>query len=450
MKSLITIRTILFLTLISFIRLSDAQSKFNVSYSNKKDSTEYYIKNNTQDTINAVSINVNWFHMSDFLVFWPEDMSMGLKTKTESGSFTGKKYQFNFRSIQTMSFDFNILPGDSQRFATAVNYRNTEDTLMVGNLQMWYSTSTAESLSEIVYPQNTSDCDFAEYYLVANKGNDGVKKSTVSGPNLHPAVTCVNGLYAVVIDRNSLMPKPVQGLNPNCEDGMKWTTFGHATDDIVFYYFNPVDTSFESELIELIEQVQSGDHIFICSKGTGNEYNMGTDRLRKAWELIGGKTGNQQVNLNSADMFAAFGSKGNDAGSMVAFRKGRFNSTAYLELRVFLLPSQYPDIDISFAPCFEASTTEIKREQPKQNGRVNLETKAWRIFPNPISKQETLCIQHSFNKSTPLYIHEYSGRLINTFTIGPKTKWIDLKELPSGLYLLRMNGEIQKLFIQND
>ena len=429
-----------------------AQQDFTVSYSLRNDSIQYFIHNHTVDTINAVSLNVNWFHMSDYLVFWPEDLSVGLNIETVEGIYTGSNYIFKFQSIQTMSFDFDILPGDSQRFATAVNYRDIEDTVMVGNIQIWYSTANQTGLNSVVYPSNTSNCEFAEYYLVANKGKDGIKKSTKSGPTLHPSPNCSNGLYVVVVDRNTLKPKPVMGVYPECEDGRKWTSFGYPSDEYVFYYFDPLDTAFETKLVQLIKSVQSGDHVFMSTQGTNLEYNMGTEALRNAFIDLGAKNGPAQTGLDIGEVFCAFGSKGNQEGTFFAFTKNKFNTSDYVEKRIFLLPSQYPDINTSFAPCYEATVSEIKREQPKEeNHIVQTDLGDWKIYPNPLkhnkARLHVVSGKSMLNQPTNLRILSATGKTILNSSMQSTHHKIDLSHLSAGLYYLYLNGETHKLII---
>lgn len=447
-----TLKFLLFIALVlSQIQLK-AQHDFTVSFSSRNDSIQYYIHNHTKDTINAVSVNANWFHMSDYLVFWPEDLSVGLNIETVEGKYTGSNYIFKYQSIQSMSFDFDILPGDSQRFATAVNYRDIEDTVMVGNIQIWYSTATQTGLNSVVYASNTSNCEFAEYYLVANKGNDGIKKSTKTGPTLHPSPNCLNGLFVVVVDRNTLKPKPVMGVYPECEDGRKWTSFGYPTDDFVFYYFDPLDTAFETKLIQLIKNVQSGDHIFMSTQGTNLEYDMRTDALRNAFIDLGAKTGQSQTGLDVGEVFCAFGSKGNQEGTFFAFTKNKFNTSDYVEKRIFLLPSQYPDINTPFAPCYEATISEIKREQPKEeNHIIHPGILSWKYYPNPLKQNKAILNVVSdkalLNQPVNIRILSVTGKTILK-SIEHKTHHkINLSHLSAGLYYLFLNGEMHKLII---
>jgi hypothetical protein len=351
------------------------------------------------------------------------------------------------------SFDFNLLPGDSQRFATAVNYREIEDTVMVGNIQIWYSTPEKTGLSAVVYPKSSSDCEFAEYYLVANKGNDGVKKSTKSGPNLHPSTNCLNGLYVVVVDRNTLNPKPVIGVYPECEDGRKWTSFGHPTDEYIYYYFDPLDTAFESKLIDLIKSVQSGDHVFMSTQGTTVEYDMGTVALRNIFVELGSEKGLSQSGLDKGEVFCAFGSKGNREGTFFAFTKNKFNTSDYAEKRIFLLPSQYPDFNTPFAPCYEATISEIKREQPKEeNDIINPERISWKFYPNPLENNVAVLNIVSdkplLNPQLYMRVLSATGKTVFYKFIKGAHQKIDLSHLSSGLYYLSLNGEMRKLIIQ--
>lgn len=435
------------------------QQNFELSYVNKKDTTYFYLHNKTQDTINGVAINATWFHMGEGLVFWPEDMLTGLSVYKTSGNYVASNIHFKFKSYQRMSFDFFVPHGDSQLFAKVVNYVSTYDTIMCANLQLWYLDDKDSLHNERVLPakSNPNDCAFEQYYLVSNLGkSDGVKLGSAANYTLHQSNQCTVGLAVVVIDRNTLLPTPVNGITPQCSDGRKWTTFGYPTNEQVFYYFDMGDTSSISQIIELIEAIPTGDHVFMSTLGTA-ETDFRSPRMKNALKLIGA-TGNETINdLYSYKTYCAFGSKGAVSGSFYGQGIQPLQSSVYTLREYVFFPGRYYDSANAFSSCYEKGISIIMPEQPKKNIAVKSPNspKNWVIYPNPLdlstrnqffiseinvsSKMSDfdLSVNNSLGQSIPFKWEKTSDQQIQ----------ITIQGLISGVYFLKLNHQTQKLIV---
>lgn len=434
------------------------QQNFAMSYVNKKDTTYFYLHNNTTDTINGVAINATWFHMGEGLLFWPEDMLTGLSVYKTQGNYIASNLQFKFKSYQRMSFDFFVPHGDSQLFAKVVNYVSTSDTIMCANLQLWYLDDMDSLHNERVLPTNSkpNDCAFEQYYLVSNLGkSDGIKLGSAANYTLHRSNQCTVGLAIVVIDRNTLMPTPVNGITPNCEDGRKWTTFGYPTNEQVFYYFNMNDTSSISQIIELIEAIPAGDHVFISTLGT-TETDFQSTRMKNALKLIGAKGNETRYNLHSYKTYCAFGSKGAAAGSFYGQGIQPLQSSDYTLREYVFFPGSYYDSSSAFSTCYEKGISIIMPEQPKQNSLQTIKkSSSWFIYPNPINNSNTLKLKVKDNYNTWIF-NDFNISVYNSIGRSIPIEWeildkkyiqVSLQNLNPGIYFLKLNNESQKFLV---
>ncbi len=459
MKYIISNRVFLAATLLLISSSLKAQQKFELFHLNKKDSTLFFIKNNSNDTINGVSLNATWFHMGEGLLFWPTDKLTGLSISKTAGKYMASDIMFKFKSYQRMSFDFFVPPGESQLFATVVNYVNTADTIMCANVQLWYLDDNDSLHNEKVLPSNTNpgDCVYEQYYLVSNLGkSDGVKWGSPANYTLHRSNQCTNGLAIVIIDRNSLKPKPINGITPNCSDGRKWTTFGYPTDEQVYYYFDTTDTSRITQIIKLIEAVPNGDHVFISTLGTV-ETDFRSIQMKNALKLIGA-SGNETINeLHSFKTLCAFGSKGAPAGTLYAQAIQPMQSSVYTLREYILFPGKFYDSANAFSSCYEKGISVIMPEQPKQNNSNQIAYRPihWRVFPNPVTYSNEIRVYIYSNlsdiNSKPEGIQLYNsfGQLIPFHWKFNENNQVELtvNNPTPGVYFLRINNQIQKLLV---
>lgn len=415
----------------------------------QKDSMIYYVVNETDQKINAGAIICTWFHNSELMVFWPADLGIGLGTVSKNGTYTGKNVQFSIRTTQRVSFDFDIYPGDSQEFVTVQNYSEEPQEVMCTNIRLYYFDTSGEARETDVYPINQNPCPFKQVYMVGNFSNDGIRFWTTANRVLHYSTKCTSGFDVVVIDRSTLEPTPVPGQIPLCDDGKKWKSFGHSTDEQVYYHFDFTDTNHIPAFVNLVEAINPGDHVFM-SHASRNAVNMTDMRVVAALETLGGdpdlvsyKGKNPIENKLLADrVWMVYGNKSSEEGTLEIFKDQD------VKKEYVLLPDQVYDESKSFAPCFEATLSELEKAQEVSdtttNNISNLSYLPTRIFPNPVEEvlqvftnfpQEKIALYTVAGQRCAIEVEPYASNLYR----------IDVKLLDSGMYFLKVGQEYHRI-----
>lgn len=417
---------------------TSAQNKFSLSQTIHKDSIYYYLKNNTNASIKASAITCTWFHMKGDLVFWPEDKSIPLNISTTTGRFQGNTFTFRRRSDQKLAFSRFINPGDSAIFVRATNYNKQPDTLMCANMQLYYLDTNGEAYNDEVYPNSSQKCPFQRVFLVGNLSNDGIRFGSFANKTLHASNTCSTGLIVVIIHRSTLKPTTAPGIEPQCADGRKWTSFGYPTDEQIYYKFDFTDTSNKTKFVQFLEAINTGDHVFFSTPA-----RVATDlrdkRLANAMKLIGsndsiGKT------LFAAKVFTAYGQKGAKPGSFFV----KCEESILKEF--FLLQDQEYSESNSFALCYEASTAKILEEQPnKPNSNSVLKESLFLVFPNPANSH--IYIQKQNPRQENFTLTNALGRVVQTFVCKDYKNELFIGELNPGIYFLTNGLQSQALII---
>jgi hypothetical protein len=376
--------------------------------------------------------------MKGDLVFWPEDKSIPLNISTTTGRFQGNTFTFRRRSDQKLAFSRFINPGDSAIFVRATNYNKQPDTLMCANMQLYYLDTNGEAYNDEVYPNSSQKCPFQRVFLVGNLSNDGIRFGSFANKTLHASNTCSTGLIVVIIHRSTLKPTTAPGIEPQCADGRKWTSFGYPTDEQIYYKFDFTDTSNKTKFVQFLEAINTGDHVFFSTPA-----RVATDlrdkRLANAMKLIGsndsiGKT------LFAAKVFTAYGQKGAKPGSFFV----KCEESILKEF--FLLQDQEYSESNSFALCYEASTAKILEEQPnKPNSNSVLKESLFLVFPNPANSH--IYIQKQNPRQENFTLTNALGRVVQTFVCKDYKNELFIGELNPGIYFLTNGLQSQALII---
>ena len=432
------IRKIILILILFSVKFVKSQSyEFKAGFYDRKDSHVYYIINLSKDTINGVSIHCTWFFMKDYMIFWPEDPLVLLGLNRSSGTFPASNgMTFRRRGFHRMSFDFDILPGDTQVFATAINLNPDEkDTVMCTNIQLWFIDKSGEAQNYKVKPNPdpNGDCLYETFFLRGNTGEDGIKVGGPANSTLHESKNCTTGLFAVVIDRNTLQPTLVPGIQSNCPESQP------------FYFFDPTQSNFKSQFIDLINALPSGDHIFISTMGRKG-INLTDTSIRKALEKIGA-TPNSKSELpflKASVVFVGYGTKDAPSGYFFCYNPGEPPSgTAETVQKEYLLfPNSYHDPANNFAPCYEEFISPIDKEQPKINNGIE-SFKKLHFYPNPVKCGEFIHVPTAV-KEVELYT--LSGTKINTL-ISQEQKVEIPESLSSGIYLIKSANQQSLLIV---
>lgn len=444
-------RLISFPLLLLFGAIDSSAQSFRLGIRKQQDSMIYYVVNETNQMANAGAIICTWFHNTEEMVFWPADLGIGLGTVTKDGSYSGKNAQFNRRTTQRVSFDFDISPGDSQEFVTVQNYSNVPQEVMCTNIRLFYFDTAGRDREASVFPLNEDPCPFKQVFMVGNFSNDGIRFWTTANRLLHYSSTCTTGFDVVVIDRSTLEPTPVPGQTPLCNDGKKWTTWGHPLNEQVYYHFDFTDTTHIRAFVYLVEAINPGDHVFI-SHASRNAVNMTDKRVMAALETLGGDPGlvsfqgkNPTENkLIATKVWMAYGNKSSNEGTLEIFKDKD------IKKEYVLLPDQVYDESKSFAPCFEASLRELDETKEtfdtsgNSNGIIVKSKIQSRVFPNPVEDQlqvfsgfpqEKMALYTVAGQRCEVQVEPYSTRLYR----------IDMKLMGSGVYVLKVGGDVHRI-----
>lgn len=413
----------------------------------QKDSMIYYVVNQTDQPINAGAIICTWFHNTELMVFWPADLGIGLGTVTKTGNFSGRNVNFNRRTTQRVSFDFDIYPGDSQEFVTVQNYSDIPQEIMCTNVRLFYSDTGGVDQESDVYPLDQNPCPFKQVFLVGNLSDDGIRFWTTANKILHYSTTCKTGFDVVVIDRSSLEPTHVLGQTPLCADGRKWKSFGHSKNEQVYYHFDFKDTQHIQAFVDLIDAVNPGDHVFI-SHSSRNPVDLTNPKVQDALEKLGGDANlkSYQTKLKAGNVLMGYGNKGSNSGTLELFAEED------IKKEYVLLPDQVYDESKSFAPCFEATLRDVEKAQEVldtsgNNTHIRTISKRSRVFPNPASDLLWV-ITEAPRQSIQLFGYTGVQLNINVFRHSHNSYRLNLDGLSKGLYLLKIGHETHRIMIQ--
>ena len=434
-----------FQLLLLFSAIDASAQSFRLGIRKQQDSMIYYVVNETDQKANAGAIICTWFHNTEEMVFWPADLGIGLGTVTKEGLYSGKNAQFNRRTTQRISFDFDIYPGDSQEFVTVQNYSKLPQEVMCTNIRLFYFDTAGRDREASVFPIDQDPCPFKQVYMVGNFSNDGIRFWTTANRLLHYSTTCTDGFDVVVIDRSTLEPIPVLGQTPLCKDGKKWTSFGHPFNEQVYYHFDFRDTSHIPAFVDLVEAINPGDHVFF-SHASRNAVNMTDKRVVAALETIGGDPGlvSYSAKLKAGKVWMAYGNKSSDKGTLEIF------ADVDVKKEYVLLPDQVYDESKSFAPCFEATLRELDETKEtfdtsgNSNGIIVKSKIQSRVFPNPVENQlqvfsdfpqEKIALYTAAGQRCEVLVEPYSTHLYR----------IDMNAMGSGVYILKVGEEAHQI-----
>jgi hypothetical protein len=432
-----------FQLLLLFSAIDASAQSFRLGIRKQQDSMIYYVVNESDQKANAGAIICTWFHNTDEMVFWPADVGIGFGTITKEGLYSGKNVQFNRRSTQRISFDFDIYPGDSQEFVTVQNYSKVPQEVMCTNIRLFYFDTAGRDREASVFPLDQDPCPFKQVYMLGNFSSDGIRFWTTANRLLHYSTTCTDGFDVVVIDRSTLEPIPVLGQTPLCKDGKKWTSFGHPFNEQVYYHFDFRDTSHISAFVDLVEAINPGDHVFF-SHASRNAVNMTDKRVVAALETLGGDPGlvSYSAKLKAGKVWMAYGNKSSDKGTLEIF------ADVDVKKEYVLLPDQVYDESKSFAPCFEATLRELdetKESFDTADIAVSFHSKPpSRVFPNPVEDQlqvfsyfpqEEIALFTLAGQRCKVQVEPYSTQLYR----------IDMNAMGSGVYILKVGEEAHQI-----
>jgi hypothetical protein len=341
------------------------------------DSTVWYVRNNTADTLYPTSISFKVHHMLQTVAMLPIQAGPGFFNNTEKTTIKGKNYTWKYATSFGCSLVDTLFPGGSIPFAISVNYNNVaKDTVLPANVTLFTNRPVFKEWP--VVPTGAS-CDYKRIFITSRWTQQGIHYYSSISPSLNPNVCQSISSGAAVA--NAFNPYSMQQtpsrVVPKCPGSRLWTSFGFPKDSVLFYSFNASDGK---HLDSIIEGLDSGDYFAYASWPFVNATDLYAQS--KTWAKIG-------LDVNSipawtAGQFCFLGRKGLAKGkafySYVKVSGSQVSVTAdYVMIREqgFDELKPYPD-------CFEDLAIEHQPYVPEvvKNGLKDF-NRLVSVSPNP-------------------------------------------------------------------
>ena len=399
---------------------------------NFSDSTIWYVKNNSSDTLLPTSITMNWYHMKQTAMAFPLDFSGGFYNNTIQQSTIGNRYRWKYKTTFGCSISDTLFPGKPVPVSYTVNFNGSlPDTIMPANVTVFFNKPFLHEVSAV--PAN-STCDFRRIYLTSRWVNQGIHYYSGLYTPLN-ANTCqgINSGSVVVSAFNpfTYLQTPSRVL-PKCSNGRFWTSFGFHKDSVLYYSFNQNDNK---HLDSIVNGLDSGDYFAYASYPT---VSLSALKAQAAtFRKIGFDVG--QLSSDLIMQIVIWGRKGLPNGKAFFTVKPTVGSVSNLTADYVMLIDQAMNELKPYADCYEKIAIIHQPYVPDkiQNHLSNTFKIKHKIWPNPL--------HHGSWEMDPLpfggiyKLRSMDGRQIGKGNIEKmKTTWIESEMLPTGIYQLEI------------
>jgi len=401
---------------------------------NYSDSTVWYIRNNTADTLYPTSLTFKVHHMLPNAAILPVYTGPGFFNNTQKITIKGKKYTWKYTTSFGSSIEDTLFPGLSIPFAISVNYNSSSnDTIMPSNVTLF---TNKPQIKEWPVVPNGASCDYKRIFITSRCNQQGIHIYSTVYPSLNPNVCqsiSSGAAVANVFNPYSMQQIPSRVV-PKCAAGRKWTSFGYPKDSVLFYSFNTMDGK---HLDSIIEGLDSGDYFAYASWPTVSSTDLYAQS--KTWAKVGLDI--NEIPFGTGGQFCFLGRKGLAKG-MAQFRYEKVvGSLVSVTADYVMIKEQgfnelkpYPD-------CFEDIAIEHKPYVPEvvKNGITTFKNSV-RIFPNPINSG-ILNLQCSSERGF-FAIMDLQGRIMRQGSFfKDKVQQINTSDFISGNYFLVLKSE---------
>jgi hypothetical protein len=268
---------------------------------NHSDSTVWYVKNNSSDTLYPTAVTLNWFHMLPTAMAFPIDFSSGFYNKTETLQTVSNKYKWKYKTTFGAGVSDTLFPKGSISVGKTVNYNTLiSDTIMPANASIFFNKPVFAEVPAI--PENTS-CDFRRIFLTSRDKNQGIHYYSSVSPSLNPNVCQGLGTVAVASAFNLAGNQTVSRLIPKCKGGQYWTSFGFPKDSVLYYSFAASDGK---HLDSLINGLDSGDYFAYVSYPAVSQFDLLNQSA--TWAKVGLDV--SLINMGLTNQLCVLGRKG--------------------------------------------------------------------------------------------------------------------------------------------
>lgn len=395
---------------------------------NYSDSTVWYVRNNTADTLYPTSISFKVHHMLQTAAMLPIQTGPGFFNNTEKITIMGKKYTWKYATSFGCALADTLFPGGSIPFAISVNFNSSaKDTIMPANVTLFTNRPVFKEWPVV---PNGASCDYRRIFITSRWTEQGIHFYSPVYTSLNPNVCqSVSSGVAVANAFNpySMLQTPSRVV-PKCASGKLWTSFGFPKDSVLFYSFKASDGK---HLDSIVDGLDSGDYFAYASWPGVSAFDLYSQS--KTWAKVG-------LDVNeipaASGQFCFLGRKGLPKGkAMYKFVKILGSTVSVTSDYVMIREQGFNELK-PYPECFEDIAVEHQPYVPDViKNRVRDIKKLVSVFPNPTSG-DLWQIQNNLHDGIYRLLDSKGAQLFEGLTRKNENFTINPLRLSAGAYHL--------------
>lgn len=397
---------------------------------NHSDSTVWYVKNNSTDTLYPTAVTLNWFHMLPTALATPMDFSSGFYNKTEVLQTIGIKYKWKYKTTFGGGVNDTLFPNNPIPVGKTVNYNSLiNDTIMPANASLFFNKPVFAEVPAI--PENTT-CDFRRIFLTSRDRNQGIHYYSSISPSLNPNVCQGLGTVAVASAFNLAGNQTATRATPKCKNGRYWTSFGYPKDSVLYYSFS---TSDDNYLDSLISGLDSGDYFAYVSYPAISQFDL--QNQSATWAKVGLDV--SLINMGLTNQLCVLGRKGLPKGKAYHYCYAVKPAGSMVSVSVdypMVKGQEFNDLK-PYPDCYEKLAVVHKPYVPEiEVNNVQTFSQQIKLWPNPTATGFWTLSAPRGIKSCKLYSAQ--GKLLAEYRqLSAQNTEIGNPQLPPGSYYLQ-------------
>lgn len=417
-----------FILITLFAFTTSVQAQFQLLAESQNETCKWYVKNISADSHKLTSVSMRFFHQGANIVFTPSITNPGGGKYQFKGNYNGDGiFNFKYKTIQILSLDANLQPGEQALLSTTENAGTVRDTIIAAGVTVYYSDFGNPNSSQ-VFPGGVTPCPSTPVFINAGTSNSGIKLGSLASQPLHFAV-CEPQLVAIVFDNNTLKRKAVSGQTPHCEFGRKWKTWGHAEDSMIYYSFDITTTVGQLQFDTFVNAMNIGDYIALT-----NTLIIDLSHLNAVLNSMKKIGFGYPAFSNSTGFFTVLGKKGVNPDEAVYNHCQDDHGICNVSLEHSMTAGDKTNAMKDYSSCYENIVQYL--EIAPVNSITAKEAIQMEVHPNPTTQNWQVSGKQL---QGTLHLYSQTGKHLGSYQIREKAG-ISTDHLASGLYILSYEG----------
>lgn len=402
-----------------------SSAQFALVSQTNADACTWKIKNTSTDTLKLISVSIRFFHEKGDIIFTPSIQFPGGGKYQYKGNFSGPSGpSYHYKTIQIVSMDSTLHPGDEAVICNTSNTGNLKDTILAAGVKVYYWDSATQKSAD-AFREGAGSCPSEAVFINAGGTGSGIKMGSPAAQNLHTN-NCESQLVAIAFDANSLLRKPISGMTPHCPTGRQWTTFGYSSDQQIYYSFDIRTQAGRSGFDSLVNGLGNGD--FLALTNTSMESLKWFDSIRTTLAKIGFAP---PLTSDTTGYYVILGKKGITAGNARYDVCHDPHGTCYASMEQSMVFSDFSGRIMDFGACYASSFQVLEKAQPQATRQWSANGKLV-AYPNPSANGWYIS---GSRPGTSFTLYTLAGKRL----FASSSTKISAENLPSGIYLLQAN-----------